>query len=162
MMKLTGSAVKLGDNINTDIMISGRYTKTLDLKEMSRHVFEDLDETLASRLKGKIIAAGENFGLGSSREQAPVAIKEAGVVAIVAKSFARIFFRNAVNIGLPVLTADTARIAEGDQLEIALEEGRLLNLTTHQALPLEPLPKIMLDILKDGGLVNHLKNKPGQ
>ena len=158
-MKLRGHVIKLGDDINTDLIISGRYTKTLDFKEMSRHVFEDLCKNLYRRMEGSIIVTGENFGLGSSREEAPVAIKEAGGIAIVAPSYGRIFFRNSINIGLPALTADTSRIVDGDELEIFVQEGKLINHTQSFELDLEPLPPLMTCILKSSGLVKHLQRQ---
>ncbi len=159
-MKLTGLAYKLGDSINTDLIISGRYKFSItDMKQLACHVFEDIDPDFHSRLKpgNSIVVAGENFGMGSSREQAPLAIKEAGIVAVVAKSFARIFFRNAFNIGLPLIEADTAYINEQDELEINLEKGILLDLSNKKELAIKPLPAIMMRILNDGGLVAHFK-----
>lgn len=160
-MKLSGPVVKMEDNINTDVIISGKYTKTLDMKEMASHVFEDLDEELYKRLPGTIIVAGENFGMGSSREEAPIAIKEAGVLAIVAKSYARIFFRNSVNIGLPLFQADTTEINEGAILEVDIKKDYIINKTNDTKLTVEPLPPIMQEILEDGGLVEHTRKLKG-
>src|SRR3989338_10930110 len=123
-MGITGKAIKLGDNINTDFIISGRYKFAItDTKELAKHIMEDIDPAFPSKITpGKsIIVAGKNFGLGSSREQAPLVIKEAGIVAVAAKSFARIFYRNAFNIGLPLIQADTTKIREHDELLIDLE-----------------------------------------
>lgn len=159
-MKLKGLAYKLGDGINTDLIISGRYKFSIsDMKELSRHIFEDINPDFYSRLKpGKsILVAGENFGMGSSREQAPLVIKEAGIIAVVAKSFARIFFRNAFNIGLPLVEIDTSLINEGDELEIDLANGVLENLSNKQQILIKPLPKVMMRILNDGGAVSHFK-----
>lgn len=150
----------MGDSINTDLIISGRYKFSItDMKELSRHVFEDVNPNFYSRLKpGKsIVVAGENFGMGSSREQAPLAIKEAGIIAVVAKSFARIFFRNAFNVGLPLIETDTTTINERDELEIDLEIGLLKDLTNNKDFTIKPLPKVMMRILNDGGLVAHFK-----
>jgi len=159
-MNLGGFVYKLGDSVNTDLIISGRYKFSItDMKQLSRHVFEDIDPDFYSKLKhgSSIIVAGENFGMGSSREQAPLVIKEAGIVAVVAKSFARIFFRNAFNVGLPLIETDTSGINERDELEIDLEKGTLSDLTNKKQFEIKPLPKVMMRILNDGGLVAHFK-----
>lgn len=159
-MKLKGFVYKFGNSINTDLIISGRYKFSItDMKELSRHIFEDIDPAFYSKLKsGKsIIVAGENFGMGSSREQAPLAIKEAGIIAVVARSFARIFFRNSFNVGLPLIEADTSGINEHDELEIDLETGILQDLTNKKKLQSKSLPPVMMSILNDGGLVAHFK-----
>ncbi len=159
-MKLSGFAYRLGDSINTDLIISGRYKFSItDMKELSCHVFEDIDPKFYEKLKhGKsIVVAGENFGMGSSREQAPLVIKEAGIIAVVAKSFARIFFRNAFNVGLPLIEIDTAGIKEQDELEIDLEKGLLDDLSIKKHFKIKPLPAVMMRILNDGGLVKHFK-----
>lgn len=158
-MKLSGPIIKLEDNISTDIIISGKHTKTLDMKEMSTHVFECLAEGLYRRLSGVIIVAGENFGMGSSREEAPIAIKEAGVIAIVAKSYARIFFRNSINIGLPLFQADTTDIDENATLEADTEKDYIVDRFSGMKLKVEPLPAIMQKILSDGGLVGHMRKQ---
>jgi len=156
-MHIKGTGIKLLDDVNTDLIIAGKYTKTLDMNELAEHVFEDLDSSLKLHIKGKVLVAGSNFGCGSSREQAPLALKYAGVTAIVAKSFARIFFRNAINIGLPVLIADTDYIANGDVLKINLHQGLLSNLTKNKTIKCSQLTPVMLKILEKGGLVNFLK-----
>lgn len=159
-MKLNGFAYKLGDSINTDLIISGRYKfSIIDMKELSRHVFEDIDPDFYSKLKpgSSIIVAGENFGMGSSREQAPLVMKEAGIIAVVANSFARIFFRNSFNVSLPLIEADTLSINEQDKLEIDLENGTLKDLSSKKNLTIKPLPSVMMRILNDGGLVAHFK-----
>ncbi|MDP2938837.1 MAG: 3-isopropylmalate dehydratase small subunit [Candidatus Omnitrophota bacterium] len=159
-MKLKGFAYKFGDNINTDLIISGRYKFSItDIKELSQHLFEDIEMDFSKKLKfnESIIVAGENFGMGSSREQAPLVLKEAGIIAVVAKSFARIFFRNSFNIGLPLIETDTSKINAGDELQIDLEKGILLNLSHKQSLSIKPLPSVMRSILDDGGLVSHFK-----
>jgi 3-isopropylmalate dehydratase small subunit len=147
-----------GDNIDTDRIIAGKYTKTLDFSTLAEHVLEDLDPSFKTKVqKGDILIAGENFGCGSSREQAPLAIKISGVSLVIAKSFARIFFRNSINIGLPVLEIKNHDIESGDELKIDLEKGIVINLskkTNHQAAP---MPKVMIDILQEGGLVPYLK-----
>jgi len=122
----SGVAHKFGDDINTDYIIAGKYTKTLDYDSLAAHLFEDIDPEFIAKVRpGDFIVAGSNFGCGSSREQAPIAIKHAGIAAVLAKSFARIFFRNAVNIGLPVIVCDTDRIAQGDRLRLSLQTNEL-------------------------------------
>lgn len=162
-MELKGKAHKFGDNINTDYIISGRYKfKTLDMDELAKHIMEDLDPDFYSKLKpGDFIVAGKNFGCGSSREQAPLAIKHAKVSAVIAKSFARIFFRNAVNVGLMLIQADTDNIEDGDELVVLPKEGKIKNLTKQIEIPFVPLPEFMLKILADGGLVEHFKKHGG-
>lgn len=159
-MRIIGEAIKLGDNINTDFIISGRYKFAItDMKELSKHIMEDIDLDFAKKIiSGKsIIVAGKNFGLGSSREQAPLVIKESGIVAILAKTFARIFYRNGFNIGLPLIEADTDKIDEKDALEIDLDKGVVKNLTKNIALKVKPLPELMQHLLSEGGIVNYLK-----
>jgi len=159
MEKIEGKVWKFGDNIDTDVIIPGRYLRTFSLDDLAAHVMEGVDPNFAKNVQnGDIIVANENFGCGSSREQAPVALKHAGVSAIVAKSFARIFYRNAVNIGLPVIVAEIDADNE-DILSIDLEEGIITNLTTDKTFKIEPFKKFMLDILKDGGLVSHYLEK---
>lgn len=155
---LKGRAIKLGDNINTDYIIAGKYTKTLDYEFLAQHLFEDLDPTLVKRIrKGDLLVAGKNFGCGSSREQAAIAIKYAGIGAVLAKSFARIFFRNAINLGLPAIICDTDKIEEGDELILDLEKLVVNNLTKFLTIPVTPLSKVMRDILMEGGLIPYLK-----
>jgi 3-isopropylmalate/(R)-2-methylmalate dehydratase small subunit len=158
-MELKGKAHKFGDDVNTDYIISGRYKfKTLDMRELARHLMEDLDPDFYTKInKGDFIVAGKNFGCGSSREQAPLAIINADISAVIAKSFARIFYRNAINTGLPLIECDTDLIEPGDQLEINLSEGLLHNKSRDLQIPVTPLPAVMLKILADGGLVEHFK-----
>ncbi len=158
-MELKGRAHKFGDDVNTDYIISGRYKfKTLDMRELARHLMEDLDPDFYTKInKGDFIVAGKNFGCGSSREQAPLAIINADISAVIAKSFARIFYRNAINTGLPLIECDTDLIEPGDQLEINLSEGLLYNKSKDLQIPVTPLPAVMLKILADGGLVEHFK-----
>jgi len=159
-MILKGFSYKIGDDINTDYIISGRYKFSIsDMKELAKHIMEDIDPTFYSRLKpgASFLVAGKNFGMGSSREQAPLVIKEAGIVGVVAKSFARIFYRNAIKIGLPLIEADTAGIRENDELQIDLENGELRNLTQKTKMKINPLPPVMRKLLSDGGLVEHFK-----
>ena len=164
-MKIKGEAVLLGDNINTDFIISGRYKFSItDMKELARHIMEDIDPEFPKKLKPglSIIAAGENFGMGSSREQAPLVIKESGIVCVVAKSFARIFYRNGFNIGLPLIQADTSKIKEGDALLIDLDNSLLENMSQKLTLTLQPLSPVMQKLLADGGIVPHLKKHQGK
>ncbi len=158
-MNFRGKAHKFGDDVNTDYIISGRYKfKTLDMKELAKHVMEDLDPDFYSKLnKGDFIVAGKNFGCGSSREQAPLAIINADISAVIAKSFARIFYRNAINTGLPLLECDTDLINPGDELEVDLGRGIIRNLTQDTEIKVTPLPPVMLKILSEGGLVEHFK-----
>lgn len=155
---ITGLAHAYGDNIDTDRIIPGKYTKTLDISQLALHVLEDLDPEFRVRMKqGDIIVGGNNFGCGSSREQAPVAIKAAGVSAVIARFFARIFYRNAINIGLPLLEIPEHDIETGHALEVNLANGTVLNKTTGKLHQAAPLPQVMMDILSEGGLVNYLQ-----
>jgi len=157
-MKITGSALKYGDDINTDLIYPGRYLHIYDPEEMAKYSMADLDPDFWKKFeKGDIIAAGKNFGCGSSREQAAICLKYAGVGAIVAKSFARIFFRNAINQGIPIIEADTDAISWEDKLEIFPEEGRIENLTTGKTISGTVLPPFLMELLEDGGLIPHLK-----
>jgi len=152
-----GRVWKYGDHVNTDVIIPGRYLDDYDVRSMAKHALEDLDPRFAKDVAyGDVIVAGRNFGCGSSREQAPLALKHAGVGAVVAISFARIFFRNAVNVGLPVVELDaTGMFERGDVALINLEKGVIVNETTGRTGRFEPLPDFLLDILRDGGLVPH-------
>jgi 3-isopropylmalate/(R)-2-methylmalate dehydratase small subunit len=156
---LQGRAFKFGDSITTDHMIPGRYAYLRsNLPELAKHLMEDIDSTFVVRLhEGDFIVAGKNFGLGSSREHAPLVIKMAGVSAIIAKSVARIFFRNAINLGLPVLLCDTDDIGDGDMLEVDLKKGTISNLTAGSQLIFSPLPDVMLAILEEGGLLTYIE-----
>ncbi len=156
---LRGKAFKFGDGISTDHIIPGRYTHLRsNLPELARHVLEDADPTFVSKVEeGDFIVAGNNFGLGSSREHAPLVIKMAGVRAILAKSVARIFFRNAINLGLPVLICDTDGINDGDELEVDLSAGTVRDVTSRQKLTFGEIPEIMLRILDEGGLIPYIK-----
>jgi 3-isopropylmalate/(R)-2-methylmalate dehydratase small subunit len=164
-MKLNGMArrFKVSDDINTDYIISGRYKfKIQDPVELAKHVMEDLDPNFSKRIqKGDFIVAGKNFGCGSSREQAPQAIKYAGISAVLAKSFARIFYRNCFNLGLPAIECDTDGLEEGDQLEVDLDSGIIRNLTKGAEIKIAPLPPTMQTLLVDGGLVEHFKKHGG-
>lgn len=162
-MKLQGSVWKFGNNISTDLIAPGRYFHLrTNLPELAKHVLEDADANFAGKVqKGDIIAAGKNFGLGSSREHAAQIIKLAGIGAVLAKSFARIFYRNAINIGLTVLEVDTDKISQGDEIEVDLSTGIIFNKTKKIEMQAKPLPEFMLRLLKDGGLVEHIKKHGG-
>ncbi len=162
-MKLQGNAHKFGDDINTDYIISGRYKfKIQDPNELAKHVMEDLKPDFYKEIEhGDFLVAGKNFGCGSSREQAPLAIKHSGLSAVLAKSFARIFFRNCVNTGLMLLECNTDEISQGDSLTADVKEGIIYNNTTNKKIAITPLPDFMLNILQDGGLVNHFKKHGG-
>jgi 3-isopropylmalate/(R)-2-methylmalate dehydratase small subunit len=159
MSKFSGKAWVFPDDISTDHIAPGRYFHLRsNLPELTKHVLEDAREDFAKQVKpGDFVVAGNNFGLGSSREHAPTIIKLAGVSAVLAKSFARIFFRNAVNIGLPVIILDTSNISEGDQLDLDLENGILKNLTKAKESSFRPMSAEMMKILSDGGLVEHIR-----
>ena len=156
---MRGKAFKFGDNISTDHIAPGRlFHLRSNLEEFSKHVLEDADETFAKKMKkGDFVVAGNNFGLGSSREHAPQIIKIAGVGAVIAKSFARIFYRNAINIGLLALECDTDAIDAGDELDVDIEKGMITNLTNGAVIQIEPIPPVMRRMLQDGGLVEHIK-----
>ena len=157
---MKGKVWKFRDSIDTDVIIAGRYLRTFNPEDLAAHVMEAEDPEFSQKVNsGDIIVAGWNFGCGSSREQAPVAIKTAGVSVVIAKSFARIFYRNAINIGLPVITADMD-VDEGDIVEVNVEEGIITNVTKDISVKIKPFDSAMLDILENGGLVQqYLKNK---
>jgi len=159
-MKCQGTVHKFGNHIDTDVIIPARYLNTIDPAELARHCMEDVDPLFASRVKpGDIIVAGENFGCGSSREHAPLAIKASGVACVVAHSYARIFYRNAVNIGLPILECEMASaLAEtGDLAEIDLRQGTILNHTKRRLCQARPFPAFILEIIAAGGLIPYLR-----
>ena len=154
-----GRVWKLGDHVSTDLIAPGRlFHLRSNLPELAKHVFEDADPELAKKIEpGDFVVGGVNFGCGSSREHAPTIIKLAGVAAVIAKSFARIFYRNAVNIGLPVVVADTDGIDQGDEVELDLAGGVLKDLTRGREVKFPPLPDFMRRVLDDGGLVEHIR-----
>ncbi len=156
---LKGRAFKFGDGISTDHIIPGRYAHLRsNLPELAKHVLEDADPTFASRVRsGDFIVAGRNFGLGSSREHAPLVLKMAGVSAIVAKSVARIFYRNAINLGLPVLIGDTDGVNDGDELEVDLAAGTVRDITNGSQFTVGRIPEVMLRILDEGGLIPYIQ-----
>lgn len=155
-----GRAWKFGANVDTDAIIPARYLNTTDPKEMASHLMEDVDPTFLEKIQpGDILVAEDNFGCGSSREHAPLAIKHAGLSCVVAKSFARIFYRNAFNMGLPILESPEAvgEIRQGDELEIDSEKGTIQNLTTGQNYRAQPIPPFMQQLIEAGGLMNFVK-----
>jgi 3-isopropylmalate/(R)-2-methylmalate dehydratase small subunit len=161
-MILKGRTWRFGDNIDTDAIIPARYLNTSDPAELAKHVMEDADSEFPQKLNaGDIIVAGRNFGCGSSREHAPIAIKSAGIQAIVAKSFARIFYRNAFNIGLPIFESEEAseEINEGDEIEIDADNGIIKNLSTGEEYHSRPIPPFMQELISAGGLIEWTRKK---
>lgn len=159
-MEIKGKAWKFRNDVNTDEIIPARYLNTSDPKELARHCMEDIDRDFTSKIsKGDIIVAGNNFGCGSSREHAPLAIKASGISCVVAHSFARIFFRNAINIGLPILESKEAglKVEQGDFVEIDLEKGVINNLSKNEIYHAQPFPKFMQELIDVGGLINWAK-----
>jgi 3-isopropylmalate/(R)-2-methylmalate dehydratase small subunit len=158
-MIIKGRVHKFGDNVNTDDIIAAKYLVSADMKELGRHCMENINPGFVSKVKqGDIILGGENFGCGSSREHAPLAIKGCGIAAVVAKSFAGIFFRNSINIGLPFLELpDTDKISDGDSLEIDLSGGIIKNLSKDESYKIKPFPKFLQEIIEGGGLMNWIK-----
>jgi len=162
-MKHFARRLKIQDNINTDYVISGRYKfKIQDPKELAKHIFEDIDPDFAARVnKGDILVAGENFGCGSSREQAPQALKQSGFYAVIAKSFARIFYRNAFNIGLLLIECNTDFIDDGDEVEIDIDNAKIKDVGKGLILDAKPLSGVMKKLLEDGGVIEHFKKHGG-
>ena len=161
-MLIKGRTWRFGNDIDTDAIIPARYLNTSDPIELAKHVMEDADREFSNKMKaGDIITAGKNFGCGSSREHAPIAIKAAGIQAVVAKSFARIFYRNAFNIGLPIFESEQASesIREGDEVEIDADSGVIRNLTTNEEYKANPIPPFMQELIASGGLVEWTKKK---
>ena len=158
MSPIVGTAQVYGDHVDTDRISPGKYTKTMELGDLARHVLEDLDPEFSQRVQpGDILVAGDNFGCGSSREQAPLAIKAAGVGAVVANYFARIFYRNAINIGLPVVEVGSHEIGPGHRIEVDLANGLVHDLTSGQTYNATRMPQVMIEILNAGGLVAYLR-----
>ena len=161
-MKSTGKVFKYGDNVDTDVIIPARYLNTSDPKELASHCMEDIDLNFANNVKpGDIIVANKNFGCGSSREHAPIAIKESGISCVIASTFARIFYRNAINIGLPILECDEAvkSIEAGDELEVNFDTGVIKNLTKDEEYQGEAFPEFMQNIIDNDGLIGYIRNK---
>jgi len=157
-----GKVLKYGDNIDTDVIVPGKYLIHIEPEELAKHAMEGIDPAFPEKAKGGcILVAGKNFGCGSSREQAPVALKHAGVKAVIADSFARIFYRNAVNIGLPLVALPEAPgiFEEGDEAEVDLQGGLVRNLRTGKAVSFKPLPPMLLEILSSGGLVEYMRRR---
>jgi 3-isopropylmalate/(R)-2-methylmalate dehydratase small subunit len=153
-----GRAWKFGDDIDTDVIIQGKYLVINDPNELAKHVFENVKPEFAKEVKkGDFVVAGENFGCGSSREHAPLALKATGIEAVIAKSYARIFFRNAINIGLKVLECNTDRIDDGDELEVDYERNVVVNKTKGEEYPIRPIPDFLKQIIEKGGLIPYCK-----
>lgn len=154
-MKVNGNCIKYGDNIDTDVIIPARYLNTSDHKELAKHCMEDIDTNYSEKIKNaSIMIAGANFGCGSSREHAPVAIKASGIKCVVAKSFARIFFRNSINIGLPILECEEVdKIDENDEVEIDFDNGIIYNITKNENYKVAPFPEFMQKLIENGGLM---------
>jgi 3-isopropylmalate/(R)-2-methylmalate dehydratase small subunit len=159
-MRLHGRAHKFGDDVNTDEILPGRYLSTSDPAELARHAMEDTDPEFVNRVRpGDFIVAGKNFGCGSSREHAPIALKAAGLSGVIAVSFARIFYRNAFNMGLPIFEAAVAEIKAGDEVSVDLDTGVITDHTTGKSYSSQPLPPFMQELLADGGLMAHVMKK---
>ncbi len=159
-MLASGKVFKYGDNIDTDVIIPARYLNTPDEKELASHCMEDIDKTFVEKVEeGDIIVANKNFGCGSSREHAPIAIKESGISCVIASTFARIFYRNSINIGLPILECEEAaqKIEEGDKLQIDFTSGIIKNLSKNEEYKAEPFPEFMQNIISNGGLIKSIK-----
>ena len=159
-MKTKGSVFKYPDNVDTDVIIPARYLNTPDAKELAKHCMEDIDGSVVSRVKkGDVMVAGWNFGCGSSREHAPLVIKTCGTGCVIAKSFARIFYRNAINIGLPILECEQAaeEISAGDEVEVDFDTGEIRDLTTGKTYQAQPFPPFIQNIIAKGGLLASLK-----
>ena len=160
-MKAKGFVHKYGDNVDTDVIIPARYLNTANHKELASHCMEDIDKDFVSKVKaGDIMVGGENFGCGSSREHAPIAIKESGISCVIASSFARIFYRNSINIGLAILECDEAskKINAGDEVEVDFDSGIITNITKNESYKAEPFPEFIKNIINSNGLLNSLKN----
>lgn len=159
---MKGKCWKYGADINTDLIIPARYLNTTDHKELAKHCMEDIDSNFASKVKnGDIIVAEKNFGCGSSREHAPIAIKAAGISCVIAKSFARIFYRNAFNVGLPIITCPEAAqdVDTGDEIEVDTHTGKIINLTKSRTYQAEPIPTFMQEIIASGGLMGYVAKR---
>lgn len=162
---MKGKVHKYGDNIDTDVIIPARHCNTLDFNELAKHCMEDLDTEFVKKIEpGDILAAGENFGCGSSREMAPLAIKYSGISCVIAKSYARIFYRNAINIGLPIVEcrAFIEDLSDRDEVEVKIREGLIDNITLGKKYNFHPGDSIVEEIIADGGLVNYVKKRLGK
>ncbi|MCC8069182.1 MAG: 3-isopropylmalate dehydratase small subunit [Ruminococcus sp.] len=159
-MKAIGTVHKYGDNVDTDVIIPARYLNTADHKELAKHCMEDIDPEFVTNVQvGDIIVAKDNFGCGSSREHAPISIKASGVSCVIANTFARIFYRNSINVGLPILECKEAseKIEKGDRVEVNFDTGVITNLTKNETYQAEPFPAFIQDIINKGGLLNSIK-----
>jgi 3-isopropylmalate/(R)-2-methylmalate dehydratase small subunit len=161
MSKIIGKTWKFGDNIDTDLIIAARYLNTSNPQELAKHLLEDADSDFVNKIsKGDIIVAGDNFGSGSSREHAPIAIKAAGISAVIASSFARIFYRNSFNMGLMIFELKEAQeINENDKIEIDINNGKIINITQNKRYNFKPIPKFMQELVDAGGLMNYAKKE---
>lgn len=163
-MKAKGFVHKYGDNVDTDVIIPARYLNTANHKELAAHCMEDIDKDFVSKVKtGDIMVGGDNFGCGSSREHAPIAIKESGISCVIASSFARIFYRNSINIGLAILECDEAskKINASDEVEVDFDNGIIKNITKNESYKAEPFPEFIKNIINSNGLLNSIKNSKG-
>ncbi len=163
-MIIKGKSIKFGDNINTDVIIPGKYLELIDPRELAKHAMEGIDPEFTTKVKdGAILVGGKNFGCGSSREQAPIALKYAGVECVIAEYFARIFYRNCINIGLPAVECEeiSKNTNEGDTLSIDLKKGVVRNESKGVNLETTPIPEFLMSILQDGGLIEHLRKELG-
>jgi 3-isopropylmalate/(R)-2-methylmalate dehydratase small subunit len=161
-VKVTGNALKFGDNIDTDVILPGKYLVLIDPNDLAKHAMEGLDADFPAKAKkGIVVVGGKNFGCGSSREQAPLALKYSGVKCVLAESFARIFFRNAINIGLPVIECKgiSATVDNGDELTVDFEAGTIQDVTKSKTFQVTKLPSFILEILTDGGLIEYLRRE---
>ena len=161
-MQTEGRVFNYGDNVDTDVIIPARYLNTNDANELSKHCMEDIDDTFVDKVaSGDVIVAGWNFGCGSSREHAPLVIKTCGVGCVIAKSFARIFYRNSINIGLPILECESAaqEISDGDRVEVDFSSGTIKNVTTGKTYQTEPFPEFIQEIISAGGLLSSIKKE---
>jgi 3-isopropylmalate/(R)-2-methylmalate dehydratase small subunit len=160
-LEIKGKVIKYGDNIDTDVIIPARYLNTSDHNELAKHCMEDIDKTFIDRVqKGDIMVGGKNFGCGSSREHAPIAIKASGISCIIAETFARIFYRNAINIGLPILECPEAArdIDDSDEVAVDFSDGKITNITKKKEYTAEPFPEFMQEIMAKDGLIGYIKN----
>lgn len=163
-MNVKGKAIKYGDNVDTDVIIPARYLNTSDPAELAKHCMEDLDESFTERVKpGDIMAAGKNFGCGSSREHAPIALKASGISCVIVATFARIFFRNAINIGLPIIECPEAAndIEDGDEVSVDFDTGTIINYTKNRTYEASFFPDFLQELISSGGLIEYVKARTG-
>ncbi|MDD6154959.1 MAG: 3-isopropylmalate dehydratase small subunit [Eubacteriales bacterium] len=162
MEKALGTVIKYGDNVDTDVIIPARYLNTADEKELASHCMEDIDKDFTKKVKaGDIMVAGENFGCGSSREHAPISIKASGISCVIASTFARIFYRNSINIGLPIMECPEASqaIEAGDEVEVDFDSGVITDITQNRSFKAAPFPEFIQNIIASGGLLNSIRDK---